>query len=58
MRSGTHSPVGCSYFPVCGVSSVSERDMITVDVRRWRVWVMWHNGLSVLGMEPKAYGEV
>ena len=26
----THSPVGCSYFPVLGVSSVSERDMMGV----------------------------
>ena len=26
----THSPVGCSYLPVAGVSSCTERDMMDI----------------------------
>lgn len=29
----THSPVGCSYLPVAGVSRVAERDML--DMALW-----------------------
>ena len=33
----TYRPVGCSYFPVWGVSSVSDTDMVVIVVG-------WHRG--------------